>query len=96
VRPSAVRSYIIEIKVIMILYRNYPKSVFFVSYALNFLFVAFIGTHIPLMGLLFFYEDFAFTPNAILIFTLDDIAGSGCTLTILKQLIKPIKWLQKL
>jgi hypothetical protein len=62
----------------MILYRNYPKSVFFVSYALNFLFVAFIGTHIPLMGLLFFYEDFAFTPNAILIFTLDDIAGSGC------------------
>ncbi|WP_367754291.1 sensor histidine kinase [Flavobacterium sp. WC2430] len=64
------------------------------SYAFKFLFVAFIGIHIPLIGLLFFvlYGNFSISPNAILIFALlMTLSASGVTLAILKQLIKPIE-----
>lgn len=64
------------------------------SYAFKFLFVAFIGIHIPLIGLLFFvlYGDFAISPNTILIFALlMTLFASGVTLVILKQLIRPIE-----
>jgi signal transduction histidine kinase len=79
----------------MIVYRKLSQIGFLRrSYAFKFLFVAFIGTHIPLIGLLFFvlYGDFAFSPNAILIFAvLMTLLAAAVTLTILKQLIKPIE-----
>jgi len=65
------------------------------SYAFKFLFVAFIGTHIPLIGLLFLilYVDFSFSPNSILIFALVlTLVASALTLVVLKQLIKPIEF----
>lgn len=68
------------------------------SYAFKFLFVAFIGTHIPLIGLLFLilYEDFSVSPNTILIFALlMTLFASGLTLIVLKQLIKPIEFASK-
>jgi signal transduction histidine kinase len=68
------------------------------SYAFKFLFVAFIGIHIPLIGLLFFvlYGDFSISPSAILIFALVmTLLASGVTLAILKQLIKPIEFASK-
>ncbi|SEA37859.1 Histidine kinase-, DNA gyrase B-, and HSP90-like ATPase [Flavobacterium gillisiae] len=64
------------------------------SYAFKFLFVAFIGIHIPLIGLLFLvlYGNFSFSPNEILIFALlMTLFASGVTLAILKHLIKPIE-----
>jgi signal transduction histidine kinase len=63
------------------------------SYAFKFLFVAFVGIHIPLIGLLFFvlYGNFSISPNSILIFALVmTLLASGVTLAILKQLIRPI------
>lgn len=68
------------------------------SYAFKFLFVAFIGTHIPLIGLLFFilYEDFSISPNTILIFALlMTLFASAVTLIVLKQLLKPIEFASK-
>lgn len=64
------------------------------SYAFKFLFVAFVGIHIPLIGLLYYvlYGNFSISPNAILIFALVmTLLASGITLAILKQLIKPIE-----
>lgn len=68
------------------------------SYAFKFLFVAFIGTHIPLIGLLFLilYEDFSVSPNTILIFALlMTLLASALTLIVLKQLMKPIEFASK-
>ena len=64
------------------------------SYAFKFLFVAFVGIHIPLIGLLYYvlYGNFSISPNAILFFALVmTLLASGVTLAILKQLIKPIE-----
>jgi hypothetical protein len=62
------------------------------SYAFKFLFVAFIGIHIPLIGLLFScFMGFSISPNTILILPYHDLVGFGGTLVILKQLIKPIE-----
>lgn len=64
------------------------------SYAFKFLFVAFVGIHIPLIGLLYYvlYGNFSISPNAILFFALVmTLLASGITLAILKQLIKPIE-----
>ncbi|MDR6761471.1 signal transduction histidine kinase [Flavobacterium sp. 2755] len=63
------------------------------SYALKFLFVAFIGIHIPLIGILFFVLFFEQTisPTSILIFSLVmTLLATAVTLLVLKQLIKPI------
>jgi signal transduction histidine kinase len=64
------------------------------SYAFKFLFVAFLGIHIPLIGLLFFvlYGSKAISANSILIFSLVmTLVATGATLYFLKLLIKPIE-----
>ncbi|WP_281309855.1 sensor histidine kinase [Flavobacterium flavigenum] len=63
------------------------------SYAFKFLFVAFIGIHIPLIGILFFvlYFDASVSPASVLIFSLImTLLATVITLLILNQLIKPI------
>jgi len=63
------------------------------SYAFKFLFVAFIGIHIPLIGILFFvlYYNSAISPTSILVFSLImTLLATLITLLILNQLIKPI------
>ena len=64
------------------------------SYAYKFLFVTFIGIHIPLIGLLIFVllgKQNA-TTNSILIFILFmTLFATGITLLVLKRLIKPIE-----
>ena len=63
------------------------------NYAFKFLFIAFLGIHIPLLGVIFFVLFFknSLSPNsillAVLIFTL---LAAFATLMILKNLIKPI------
>lgn len=64
------------------------------SYAFKFLFVAFIGIHIPLIGILFFvlYFQHDISPMSILIFSLImTLVATGLTLLILNRLIKPIE-----
>ncbi|MFV8373579.1 sensor histidine kinase [Flavobacterium sp. LB2P74] len=64
------------------------------NYAFKFLFVAFIGIHIPLIGLLFFvlYGSKTISADTILIFALImTLVATGTTLLFLKQLIKPIE-----
>ncbi|MCV9926889.1 HAMP domain-containing histidine kinase [Flavobacterium sp. LS1R49] len=63
------------------------------SYAFKFLFVAFIGIHIPLIGILFFvlYGNNTISANSILIFSLImTLLATALTLLVLNQLIKPI------
>lgn len=79
----------------MLLYKKLSKISFLRKrYVFKFLFVAFIGIHMPLIGLLFFvlYGDFSIAPNTILIFALFiTLLATGITLFILKQLIIPIE-----
>lgn len=78
----------------MKLYHNLSQISFLKkSYAFKFLFVAFIGIHIPLIGILFFVLFFEHTvsPTSILLFSLImALLATVVTLLILKQLIKPI------
>ncbi len=78
----------------MKLYHNLSKISFLKkSYALKFLFVAFIGIHIPLIGILFFalYFDTVIPATSVLIFSLImTLLATGITLLVLNQLIKPI------
>ncbi|KOP36615.1 histidine kinase [Flavobacterium sp. NLM] len=78
----------------MKLYHNLSQISFLKkSYALKFLFVAFIGIHIPLIGILFFVLFFEQTisPTSILIFSLImTLLATVVTLVVLKQLIRPI------
>jgi signal transduction histidine kinase len=63
------------------------------SYAFKFLFIAFIGIHIPLIGILFFvlYSNHSISANSILIFSLVmTLFATAITLLIINQLIKPI------
>lgn len=63
------------------------------SYAFKFLFVAFIGIHIPLIGILFFvlYAKNTISPDSILIFALImTLIATLITLLVLNKLIKPI------
>ncbi|MFH6957662.1 sensor histidine kinase [Flavobacterium aquidurense] len=63
------------------------------SYAFKFLFVAFVGIHIPLIGILFFvlYYNHSVSPTSILIFSLVmTLLATTITLIVLNQLIKPI------
>ena len=79
----------------MQLYKKLSKIGFLKnSYAFKFLFVAFIGIHIPLIGLLFFvlYGSKTISADTILIFALImTLVATGTTLLFLKQLIKPIE-----
>ncbi len=78
----------------MKLYHNLSQISFLKkSYAFKFLFVAFIGIHIPLIGILFFVLFFEHTisPASILFFSLImTLLATAITLMVLKQLIKPI------
>ncbi|WJS92844.1 HAMP domain-containing histidine kinase [Flavobacterium johnsoniae] len=68
------------------------------SYAFKFLFVAFIGIHIPLIGILFFvlYFQHNISPTSILVFSLVmTLIATGLTLLILNRLIKPIQTASK-
>lgn len=78
----------------MKLYHNLSQVGFLKkSYAFKFLFVAFIGIHIPLIGILFFvlYSDHTISPTAIVVFSLImTLLATLITLLVLNQLIKPI------
>ncbi len=68
------------------------------SYALKFLFVTFIGIHIPLIGILFFvlYGHHSISSNTILIFALlMTLLATAITLFVLKKLILPIEMASK-
>lgn len=79
----------------MKLYHNLSQIGFLKkSYAFKFLFVAFIGIHIPLIGILFFvlYCDTDISASSILVFSLImTLLATLITLLVLKQLIKPIE-----
>lgn len=63
------------------------------SYAFKFLFIAFIGIHIPLIGILFFvlYSNHSISVNSILFFSLVmTLFATVVTLVIINQLIRPI------
>jgi len=78
----------------MKLYHNLSKISFLKkSYAFKFLFVAFIGIHIPLIGILFFvlYFDHSISPTSVLVFSLImTLLATSITLLVLNQLIRPI------
>jgi signal transduction histidine kinase len=78
----------------MKLYHNLSQISFLKkSYAFKFLFVAFIGIHIPLIGILFFvlYSDHDISSTSILVFSLImTLLATLVTLIVLDQLIKPI------
>lgn len=64
------------------------------SYAFKFLFITFLGIHIPLIGILFFvlYSKSAIPPGTLLLFALVmTLVATGITLVILKKLIMPIE-----
>lgn len=68
------------------------------SYVLKFLFVAFIGIHIPLIGILFFvlYAKANFSTTTLLLFTLVmTLIATAVTLLVLKKLIQPIELASK-
>lgn len=83
----------------MKLYHNLSQISFLKkSYAFKFLFVAFIGIHIPLIGILFFvlYYNHSVSPTSILIFSLlMTLLATLITLLVLNQLIKPISLASK-
>lgn len=78
----------------MKLYHNLSQISFLKkSYTFKFLFVAFIGIHIPLIGILFFvlYYDQAISPTSVLVFSLImTLLATVITLLVLKELIEPI------
>ncbi len=78
----------------MKLYHNLSQISFLKkSYAFKFLFVAFIGIHIPLIGILFFvlYYNTDISPTSILVFSLImTLLATLITLIVLNQLIRPI------
>lgn len=68
------------------------------SYVFKFLFVAFIGIHIPLIGILFFvlFAKANFTTTSLLIFSLVmTLIATAVTLLVLKKLIQPIELASK-
>ena len=68
------------------------------SYVYKFLFVAFIGIHIPLIGILFFvlYAKADFSTTALLVFSLVmTLLATGITLFVLKKLMQPIELASK-
>ena len=64
------------------------------SYAFKFLFIAFLGIHIPLIGILFFvlFAKQSASPITILVFALVmTLIATAITLIVLKRLIQPIE-----
>jgi signal transduction histidine kinase len=83
----------------MKLYHNLSQIGFLKkSYAFKFLFVAFVGIHIPLIGILFFvlYYNHSVSATSILVFSLVmTLLATLITLLVLNQLIKPISLASK-
>lgn len=68
------------------------------SYVFKFLFVAFVGIHIPLIGILFFvlFSKANFTATSLFIFSLVmTLIATVVTLIVLKKLIEPIELASK-
>jgi signal transduction histidine kinase len=84
---------------IMNLYKNLSKIKFLKkSYVSKFLFVAFLGIHIPLIGLIVFilYFNDSCSPATIFILTLVlTLIATAITLIVLKNLMKPIEVMSK-
>ncbi|MBA9078540.1 sensor histidine kinase [Rufibacter quisquiliarum] len=78
----------------MQLYRQLSQVGFLRTYSVKFLFVAFLGIHIPLIGIIIFItlnSGHSFTSWGIIAYTLAlTLVATGITLVILNQLIKPI------
>lgn len=81
------------------LYRRLSKVGFLKkSYVFKFFFVAFIGIHIPLIGLLFFilFGNITFSTTTILVFTLVmTLMATAFTLLVLRKLVVPIELASK-
>jgi signal transduction histidine kinase len=78
----------------MILYSNLSKIGLFKNYSTKFLAIAFLGIHIPLIGLIIFltYNTGVLSTSAILIITLIlTLGATAITLAILNKLLEPIK-----
>jgi len=78
----------------MKLYSNLSKITLLKRYSSKFLAVAFLGIHIPLIGLIVFltFNEGVLSPVLILIFTLIFTLGAtAITLYILNKLLEPIK-----
>ncbi len=83
----------------MNLYNNLSSISFLKkSYSLKFFFVAFLGIHIPLIGLIFtvVLSKDSFSPGFILLATLIlTLVATGITLYVINKLIKPIDYASK-
>ncbi len=83
----------------MNLYKSLSKIKFLrKSYVAKFLFIAFLGIHIPLIGLIVFILNFesAFSPTTIFILTLLlTLVATAITLLVLNNLMQPIKVMSK-
>ncbi|MFA9190772.1 HAMP domain-containing sensor histidine kinase [Flavobacterium sp. FZUC8N2.13] len=83
----------------MILYEKLASIGFLRNnYVYKFLFVAFIGIHIPLIGILFFvlYAKTNFSTTSLLLFSLlMTLIATALTLVVLKKLIQPIELASK-
>jgi signal transduction histidine kinase len=78
----------------MRLYASLSKLSFLRTYAVKFLFVAFLGIHIPLIGIIFFiaFNGQSFTSLDIVLCTLGlTLLATAITLFILHRLIMPIQ-----
>src|SRR6187431_3283079 len=88
-----------EIMLLMRFYKKLSKISFLKkSYTYKFLFVAFIGIHIPLIGLLFFvlYSRNSISSETILfVALLLTLTATGITLLILRKLMLPIRMASK-
>lgn len=83
----------------MNLYKKLSKIKFLSkSYVAKFLFVAFLGIHVPLIGLIVFilYFEDSFSPTSIFILTLLlTLIATAITLIVLKNLMTPIELMDK-
>lgn len=78
----------------MKLYSNLSKISFLRKYSTKFLAIAFLGIHIPLIGLIIFliFNKGALSPSVILVFTLIfTLTATAITLILLNKLLEPLK-----
>ncbi len=78
----------------MKLYSSLSRGVLFKRYSSKFLAIAFLGIHIPLIGLIVFLsfnKDVLATSTVLLITLIFTLGATAVTLTILNKLLAPIK-----
>ncbi len=81
-----------------VIWKTFYFSIIKKSYALKFLFVAFVWIHIPLIGILFFvlFAKENFTTGSLLVFSVVmTLIATATTLLVLKRLMKPIELASK-